>query len=860
MPAATSIESLRSQVSRAVELNQRGRSAHAARRFATLRDRILARQDHDADVLVQLSRVLLGLSASRLDVSGDVGASMLLLAEAEDAADRAGAKHLQAAIRGQRGLLFLRLGSIDQALASLDGAAELLAQAEPYDQMTILLNRGALHLDRGDLEQAYADLDRCADIAEQDGDSRLEVMARHNLGYVDFLAGNIPRAIATMNQAADAEDGPPHPIGMLDRARVLREAGLLTDADALLAEASERLRAQRMFQDLAETELVRAECALASGDPVTALRFASSARRRFVKRGNLRWQRRAELAGLRAEWAAADRVGAVARRRLRRLAERSAELGALCGKEGRTDLARQAVLLEAQCRLAAGDPAPGPVPESRRDDPLGTRLVVHEVRARAAHALGDRVATVREIRSGFAELGSYQGGLGSLDLRTASAVHGLSLGRLDLDLALGTGRPGEVLAAVERSRSVSSRLAGVRPAADEETARLLAELRALEEEMRGLEGDPQAHDHLTRLGSRAVAVQRQVRRRGWQHEAHRGPERTGRVASMSAVRTAVREEGGCFVSYAAHEGRWLAVVVGRGGARLVEVGPVDQVAELVRRTRADLDALAMPHLPGQIRQAVAVSLEECLSRLDQTLIAPLGVDRVPMTISAGGALVVLPWSLLPSRRGLPVVVTPSASFWLRGRQPAPRSQVTRAVAVAGPGLRRSEDEAAAVGEVWAGSSVLAGDGAGTAAVREALVTADVVHVAAHGLHQQESPLFSSLRLADGPLYAYELDVAARAASCVVLSACEAGLSTVRPGDEGLGLTHALLHLGSKSVLAGVARVRDDVAAELMTRVHQSMARGTDSASALAQAQADCSGLLETGAPAPFMCFGATWRT
>ena len=117
-----------------------------------------------------------------------------------------------------------------------------------------------------------------------------------------------------------------------------------------------------------------------------------------------------------------------------------------------------------------------------------------------------------------------------------------------------------------------------------------------------------------------------------------------------------------------------------------------------------------------------------------------------------------------------------------------------------------------MGAVWPGAALLTGERAWTAPVREALAGADLVHVAAHGTHQQESPLFSSLRLVDGPLYAYELDADVRAAPCVVLSACEAGLATVRPGDEGLGLTSALLHLGSRSVLAGVARVRDDVAA------------------------------------------------
>ena len=62
----------------------------------------------------------------------------------------------------------------------------------------------------------------------------------------------------------------------------------------------------------------------------------------------------------------------------------------------------------------------------------------------------------------------------------------------------------------------------------------------------------------------------------------------------------------------------------------------------------------------------------------------------------------------------------------------------------------------------------------------------------------------------------------------------------------------LLHLGSRSVLAGVARVRDDVAARVMEGVHRAMAAGTDSAAALATA------LSDEPEPAPFVAFGATW--
>jgi CHAT domain-containing protein len=192
--------------------------------------------------------------------------------------------------------------------------------------------------------------------------------------------------------------------------------------------------------------------------------------------------------------------------------------------------------------------------------------------------------------------------------------------------------------------------------------------------------------------------------------------------------------------------------------------------------------------------------------------------------------------------------------WLQGLA-RERPARPRATALAGPGLHESEKEARAVAATWPGAALLPDEEATTAAARSALARSDVLHVAAHGVHRQDSPLFSALRLADGPLYAYELDPADGAAGCVTLSACEAGLATLRPGDEGLGLTHVLLHLGVGSVVAGVARVRDDVAAATMQRVHEEMAAGADSASALATAVAAG---RDGPVPAPFVAFGAAW--
>ncbi len=169
------------------------------------------------------------------------------------------------------------------------------------------------------------------------------------------------------------------------------------------------------------------------------------------------------------------------------------------------------------------------------------------------------------------------------------------------------------------------------------------------------------------------------------------------------------------------------------------------------------------------------------------------------------------------------------------------------MAVAGPNLERATDEVEHVAHSWpAGVSTPAG---GRSDLLDAFATASIVHVAAHGQHQVENPLFSSIRLTDGPLFAHELSTTA---PHVVLSACELGLATIRPGDEALGLTSVLLQRGTTSVIGGVARVGDEAAAAAMIDYHHALAAGESSDVALASA------LARAPQPLPFVCFGAAW--
>jgi tetratricopeptide (TPR) repeat protein len=848
---------LEGEVDKAVLLYRNGQPVRAVRSLTAVRrkaERILARDGANQRATAVVARTFMSESAAHFDVTGDLESSLALLAQADLLAADVDDEPLRATILAQRALVVLRSGDTRAALRAFDEAAGRIDLLPVRDRAVTLLNRGALHLERNDLTRAEADLKRAIEFSEAVSDDRLTSMAKLNLGYVDFLAGRLPKALGGLDEAMRVYPGDPHPVMLLDRARVMREAGLVRDADSILEKAGPVLQKEKLFQDLGETELARAECALVEGNSDTGRRLAASAYRRFARRGNVRWQRKAELLLLRCERLAAERKQPHHRRTaLSAVALRAEELAEACRREGRRDLCRAATLLGQECRLLAGDEPPAASPVLHSDDPLQLRLQTREVRALAALRSGDTTRAAREVRRGLGDLGAYQHSFGSLDLRTASAVHGSALARLGLDVALRTGSPARVLNLVEHARAVSTRLPSVRPPGDERTAALLSELRQVEEEARSLEGDPAGEATLDGLRDKAVRLQRKIRARAWEIEGE--PDQVASEAPRCArVRDAAREVGAAFVSFARHQGRWVAVVICGSRCTVHDLAAVADVSGLVNRVRADLDALAMPHLPEPMRLAVRRSLDLGLDRLDTLLLAPFRMGDRPVVLSCSGDVVFLPWGLLPSRVGLSTVVTPSAAAWLSAATAA-RPERPRIAALAGPDLRCADREARRVGQAWPGATVLAGGVATAASAHAALVQSDLVHVAAHGRHRHDNPLFSSVRMADGHLYAYEIDAGAGIAGCVVLSACEAGLATLRPGDESLGLAHVLLQLGSKSVIAGVARVGDDVSSGLMTRVHLAMAGGTDSATALAEAQKES--LLEAS-PAAFVSFGATW--
>ncbi|HZC70512.1 MAG TPA: CHAT domain-containing protein [Jatrophihabitans sp.] len=825
---------------RAVDEHNNGRPARALRLLDEAQ-RTVATATEVAGVDAQRLEAALWISRAmpEAEVRG-IERGLACLDEARTRAEQFGDAGLLVRIHSQTAVVLMRGGQWDRALDELTEAERLLDNADENDQFAILLNAGSLRLFRGELVGTRAALNRALRHARRANRPEWIFKAAHNLGYAEFLAGNLPAALSLMAEADAADVDVSRGVGLLDRARVLVESGLVREADDSLARAARLFAAERVGQDLAETELERARCALASGEVAAARTFAARARDRFRRRGNEPWRRSAELVLLQADLAA-GRHGP-------RLLDSA---GRLREELRRADLrlpGRLAGLLLSEARVAAGDPdaaatALASLGPPRRDDPITGRMHFHYVHALVDAARGESPAASRRIRRALDELARYQASFGSIDLRTASALHGRRLTELDISLALQSGRAASIFAAAERARAVSSRLPLVRPPDDPVAAELLAELRQTLDSLRAVEQDSAASEPLLR---NRRELERKIVSRSWTVS---GSGSVLKPASLDMVHAAVAERDLTMVTFVQAGDALSAVVLG-DRLRVVDLGAAPPVLEQVRRARADLDVFVHPRLPSGIRVAVSASLKRSLRELDAALLAPLNLDG-PLVLVSTGVLGQLPWASLPSLRGRSLVVAPSATKWLASATGASSGPIAVS-ALAGPELARGGAEAAAVGDAWSAAQVVAD--ATTDALLSAVQSATILHVAAHGVHQPENPLFSSLRMADGPVFAHELDQKAHAPEHVVLSACEVGLATIRPGDEALGLASVLLHLGTRSVIAGVARVGDEVAEQTMAAYHAKLASGLDSAAALADALAT----VDADIAAPFVNFGAAW--
>ena len=129
-----------------------------------------------------------------------------------------------------------------------------------------------------------------------------------------------------------------------------------------------------------------------------------------------------------------------------------------------------------------------------------------------------------------------------------------------------------------------------------------------------------------------------------------------------------------------------------------------------------------------------------------------------------------------------------------------------------------------------------GEQANVAAFMKNAPRFDVLHLACHGQFRPESPMFSSLHLANGWLTVRDLSSLKLKAELVTLSACETGLNKIFAGEEILGLARGFLSAGAKSLLLSLWTVSDEATTELMQTFYEQRQTGKSAAKSLQIAQ------------------------
>lgn len=707
----------------------------------------------------------------------------------------------RASVLHNHGCVLALLGRFDEALAAFDDAIELLRGRDAdQDLVDVMHNRALCLADSGRLAESF---DAFAAVERRLRDEPVD-RAWLLVGQVDALqrANLVAEALVVARRAVEAA-GPRGPLQLRAEAwsRVARCAR--GSGDIAEARAAAR-RALAMFEALGNT----AQAAQARHEALTVAPRRSVAVLADLERVVERLRRAGRL-----EAALHARVDAF---------ELALELG---------DLPTASRLRR---RIAVARPKVTALP----------RATAWLAEARWAAARGDRQRVRAAVWSGLDTLDEHRALLGSTELRAHAAGLGAELAAVGLGGALEAARPAAVLAMIERWRAGTVLR---RPVVDGELAEALAELR--QAEVPDASGAPEDRRRL------------ETRIRRLARTARGGEDEAAPPATVPAIRASIGDA--TLVEIAEHGGAYIAVVVRRSGCRLIALGTTREIDAALADLHFALRRLARVGASPAIVRAARVGAEDALSRLATALVDPLGADighAEQIVVVPPASLHTVPWASLPGLTGsTDVTVAPSSTWWLQASAAAPdRRGLGGVTLVAGPRLPGAAAEIDALRRHYPGAAVFDPRAAVESAVLAALDGAALAHLACHAHLRADHPHLSALELADGPFTVYDLERLQRAPERVVLSACDSGVSSTRPGDELLGFLTALFSLGTRSVVASVVPVSDIATTPLMVALHDELRAGASMSSALRAAcrTLDPDDPAAFAASTAFVAFGA----
>ncbi|MGW8065373.1 CHAT domain-containing protein [Streptomyces ziwulingensis] len=830
-----------------------------------------------------------------------------------------GSGHTRARVLYRRAYVWWVLGRHGEALEDVRRAIPVLRQADDVIWTARALTlRATVHLALGAVERADADFTDAEALWDTTGQEHDKADAVESRGLAAFRSGDVPTALRLLDEAEEryAKLGTPTFMLTIRRCEVLMAAGLATEA---LAEADGAIAALDgmggQSTRKAELLLVAARAARLAGEPRTALARAAVAVRLFAGQRRTWYETHARLVLIEARVATGRGSGRLVADAAA-VAERLAAFGAPAAPEASLLAGRIALGLgwtaDAERHLAVAA-------RSRHGGPPLARMTGWAAQALRARAAGSERGVLEACRRGLDVLDDHRMTLGASELRARATAQGTELAAMAQRASLVSGGPRRLLVWSERwratvlaapptrppadpvllsamtafrelaARADEARTGGGRPAPalEREQRRLEREIRSRTLHMRGEDpGDGDRFDVgrlLDRLGDGVRLVELAVLD-GRVHVLLCGRGRVRRFEAgllAEAEREAEHVQAG--LRRLAHPGAQARLpLVEAAGARLQELllGPAAAhlgSGPVVVVPPGRLHRVPWALLPALRERVLSVSPSATSWLRAKETAPPPGGRQVLVRgpgLASGGAEV----PELADRYG-----TSRAPGGDRAWGPPPGGGAGEAASVGsggapgthGPAARpeggdRKEngDRTESSGRPESGDrtessdrpgapTVLEGDAARVPRVLRELDGAALAHIAAHGTFRADSPLFSSLRMADGPLIVHDFERLDRSPYRIILSCCDTARFATVGADELLGLVTALLPLGTAGVVACSAPVNDAAVVPLMLALHKGLDAGLSLAEALRDARAALPGdAVHQATGWAFCAFGA----
>ncbi|QUC63375.1 CHAT domain-containing protein [Streptomyces sp. A2-16] len=755
--------------------------------------------------------------------------------------------HTRAQVLFRRAYASWVLGHHREALEDVRRAVPVLRQAgDVIWTARALTLRATVHLALGAVERADADFTAAEALWDTTGQEHDKADAVESRGLAAYRSGDVPAALRLLDEAQEryAKLGTPMFMLTIRRCEVLMAAGLAPEA---LAEADAAIKVLDgiggQSTRKAELLLAAARAARHAGDAHTAIARADMAVRLFAGQRRTWWETHARLVLIEARVAAGRGSG-------RLVADAAAVADRLASFEA--PAAPEASLLAGRIALGLGWREDARrhlevAARSRHSGPPLARMTGWAAQALWARAVGSDRRVLEACRRGLDVLDAHRTTLGASELRARATAQGAELAGLAARTSLASGGPRRLLVWSERWRATVLTAPPTRPPAD---PALLSDLTAFREIAARAEGARMEGRPVPTLEREQRRLEREIRSRTlhMRGDAPGDGYRFDPGVLLERLGDDVR-----LVELAVLDGRVQVLLCAQGRVRRFEGGLLADAEREAEHVQSGLRRLAHPGAEARLPVVEAAG-----RRLEELLLGPAAAQlgSGPVVVVPPGRLHQVPWALLPSLRERVFSVSPSASSWLRARETAP-PYGGRQVLVRGPGLASGGAEVPELAGRYGSATVLEHEDARVPRVLEELDGATLAHIAAHGTFRADSPLFSSLRMADGPLIVHDFERLDRSPYRIILSCCDTARFASVGADELLGLVTALLPLGTAGVVACSAPVNDEAVVPLMLALHKGLSAGASMAEALRDARGSLPGdAVHQATGWAFSAFGA----